>query len=200
MQLAEQEESLRLQETENNELQEKLNEFEGHFALRTQHYSAQLKAKDLEMQLEQARNEKRQHVKTEISTKHENISAKILSVSAANEEIKRQLALYEEKFVVFQDTLSHSTSLFNQFDAKVVSLNEKIERMKTENSLRKEICGKLDYNLLNLHDEKSTLKRRILNAQTAKFELQRDCHKLQQTRSELMLRKNEVCRVSATNA
>lgn len=192
-QLVEQEESLALQDAENVELRDKLIQFEEHIALRSQHYAAQLKAKDLELQLEEAKHSQKQHLNQQETSTNENLLSKIASVQASNEEMTSQLGLYAEKFVMFEDALSRSSSMFEQFQLKITNLDETIARMSEERDLRREICCKLDLNLFDLMDEKKRPAggADVEEAQAAKEVLQTKCRALQQQRTELIQRKKE---------
>jgi chromosome segregation ATPase len=192
LQLVEQEESLASQDAENKELQDKLNQFEEHIALRSQHYAAQLKAKDLELQLEEAKHAQKQHLNQQESNKNENMSTKMLSVQASNEEMKSQLALYADKFVMFEDALTRSSGMFEQFEQKIANLDATIDKMTQEQQLRREMCCKLDLRLFDLLDERARPGKEVAGAQTKKAGLQEQCRALQQTRADLIKRRQEA--------
>ena len=145
-----------------------------------------MKAKDLELQLEDAKFAQKHHL-----NKNENISSKMFTVQASNEEMKTQLALYAEKFVMFEDALTRSTNMFEQFEHKIANLDETHVKMNEEKNLRKEICCKLDLNMFDLIDEKSKPGQAVAEAEATKLRLQNECRMLQQTRSELKGRGKE---------
>jgi len=188
-QLVSQEKSLADQDAENLELKNKLSQFEEHIALRSQHYAAQLKAKELEVQLEEAKLAQQQHLNEQSSNKLESKSAKLLAVQASNEEIVSQLALYAEKFDMFEEALTRSNSMFEQFEHKIAELDANIENVSREKSLRKEICCKLDLNLFDLIDSKASPGQEVERAQANRDALQQECRRLQQTRSDLLKQK-----------
>jgi hypothetical protein len=112
-------------------------------------------------------------------------------VEASNSELKTQLGLYTDKFVMFDDALTRSDSMFTQFEQKINNLDSTIDKMSQEKEVRKEICCTLDLNLFNLLDEKSKPGKEVSEAQAKKESLQNECRALQQKRTALIKRKKE---------
>lgn len=194
-QLVEQEDSLKAQDAENKELQEKLSQFEEHILLRSQHYAAQLKAKDLEQQLEEAKLAQQHHRYQETAYNFENSTLRMAAVRTSNSEMTKQLAMYTDKFVTFEEALTRSTSMFSQFQKEIADLNRMLEKSNQEKSLRKEICCKLDLTLFDLMDSKSNggkPSEELSEALAEKARLQQECRELQQRRAELIRTRAKV--------
>lgn len=166
--------------------------------LRSQHYAAQLKAKDLELQLEQAKLAQKEHLSQQETNRNESVASKILAVQASNAEMKTQLGLFAEKFVMFEDALTRSTGMFDQFEQKIAHLDATESRLMEEKKLRKEICCKLDLNLFDLIDEKTRPGQEVEQAQALKANLQNECRLLQQKRTELKMLQKEKKEKSET--
>jgi septal ring factor EnvC (AmiA/AmiB activator) len=191
-QLVTQEESLTAQDAENKELRDKLNQFEEHMLLRSQHYAAQLKAKELELQLEDAKCAQQNHLYQQTANKLESKSAKLTAVQSSNEEMMTQLTMYAEKFEMFEEALTRSTSMFEQFEHKIKDLDEKLEKINEEKRLRNDICRKLDLTLFGIIDSKSKPDKEVEEALSVKESLQNECRRLQQARTEMLQRQKNA--------
>ena len=190
-QLGHQEEALTLQKTENEELREKLSQFQEHITLRSQHFSAQLNAKDLELQLEQAKYAQKKHIAQQEASKYDDMKLKLSAIKSSNNELKAQIELYSEKFAMFEDALCRSDEMFKQFEQRISELDSTFENASREKELRKEICQNLDFNLLSLVDSKSKPRQEVIEAEERKAKRQNECRMLQKERAELLKLKKE---------
>ncbi|CAM9801306.1 unnamed protein product [Ectocarpus fasciculatus] len=170
---------------ENEELVEKIEQFEGHEKLRSEHFSAQLRAKTLELQLEVAKSDQKEHILSQERGKGDAYRAHAAQLMATEDEMKSQLSMYAAKFEHFQDALNRSNSMFAQFKVKMDDMDGTIKRLQTENEALRKVCSEYDVTLL----EQMNLKHSVVKSKEIVFkrksELEAACRRLQAERLAL---------------
>jgi len=96
---------------ENDTLREKLKNFADQYELREQHFAHQLKTKDLEQQLNEAKLKHQQEISTQEQQKLAAYMAELETRTKTEIELRSQLSTYSEKFETFQDTLGKSNEV-----------------------------------------------------------------------------------------
>jgi len=88
---------------ENASLQEKLEQFQKHSSLRGEHFATQLRAKDLELQLINARTEQNKSILEQEKIRSAANLAQLQKMQETEKELKLQLSLYSNKFDSFEN-------------------------------------------------------------------------------------------------
>jgi archaellum component FlaC len=183
--LAEQELLYNEQVKENEELVDKVAQFEGHEVLRGEHFAAQLRAKTLELQLEVAKSDQKQHILTQERGKGDAYRAHAARLLGTEKEMKNQLSMYAAKFEHFQDALNRSNAMFAQFKVKMDDMDGTIKRLKTENEALRKTCTESDMALLEQMNLKHSVAKSKGVVAKRKADLEKVCRKLQADRLAL---------------
>lgn len=181
--LTEQQELQKQQEAENDELRDKIKQFDEHHTLRDSHFSTQIKAKSLEVQLAETKHQQQLQLLKQEKHKNDALRSHINQLTATELELKTQLNLYSEKFEHFQDALNKSNSMFVQFEAKMGVMSSTIEKLEKESSKLKKKCSSLNCELILLIDERQKTLQELSKLKNEKDRLERHCRQLQQKRS-----------------
>lgn len=183
--LFEQKELQKKQIEDNDQLKEKLTQFEDHSKLREVHFSTQLKAKALEILLFEAKYEQQLQLLKHEKSKCEAYKMHIHQLHGTEVELKSQLQQYTEKFDHFQDALSRSNSMFTQFEEKMSTMSLNMEKLAEENVKLKRICSNLDVELIGLVCEKQNLNVGLQAMKQEKSRMEKTCRQAQTRRMEL---------------
>lgn len=183
--LAEQMAAFEQQRADNDELEAKLEQFEGNEKLSTEHFAAQLKAKSLELQLVTARNDKKRAVLSQERAKGDAYRAHAAQLMATETEMKSQLALYAEKFDHFQDALNRSNAMFNQFKARMDEMEATIRSQQSLNESLKKTCSEYDVSLLEQMNLRHGAVKTLEQLVHAKAAHEKTCRRLQAERQAL---------------
>ena len=183
--MAEQREKHAAECLENEELTKKLKQFEEHEKLRNEHFSAQAKAKGLELQLYAAKNEQKRQAILQEKNKGDAYRAHAEELIVAEKEMKAQLSLYAEKFSHFQEALTRSNSMFSQFKAKMDEMDTTIKRLQNENDLLKKTCGGFDAAIMDQVRKKLEYIELTDSLVKRKSKLEKKCRRLQAERGVL---------------
>jgi uncharacterized protein YhaN len=100
-------------------------------------------------------------------------------------ELKNQLTLYSDKFDHFQDALTRSQKMFVQFEEKMVTMEQTVEKLEKMNQKLKAECHRYDVELLSQLDLKETGMKQFELFQKQKRELGSECRRLQAQRNEV---------------
>jgi archaellum component FlaC len=191
--LTEQESLYQEQCKENEVLVEKVGQFEGHELLRNEHFTAQLRAKTLELQLEVAKRDQKQHMLSQERGKGDAYRAHAAQLLGTEKEMKNQLSMYAAKFEHFQDALNRSNAMFAQFKVKMDDMDNTIKRLKAENEALRQTSSESNMALLEQMNQKHAVAKSKDVVAKRKAELEKICRKLQTDRLVLSERlKNSV--------
>jgi chromosome segregation ATPase len=173
------------QRADNDELEAKLLQFESNEKLSTEHFAAQLKAKNLELQLVTARNDKKRAVLSQERSKGDAYRAHASQLMATEAEMKSQLSLYAEKFDHFQDALNRSNAMFNQFKARMDEMEATIRSQQSLNDSLKKTCSEYDVSLLEQMNLRHGAVKTLDQLVHAKAAHEKTCRRLQVERQAL---------------
>lgn len=170
---------------ENKQLEEKLVQFEEHAKLRDAHFSTQLKAKILELQLLEAKHEQHMQFIRHERARSDAYKQHIAQLTVTECELKAQLSQYSEKFEHFQDALNRSNGMFTQFEEKMDVMSANIARLEKENQRLKKQSAALDCELIRKVYDKQSLTNQLSALKLEKLKMEKECRKLQLKRCEL---------------
>ncbi len=183
--MAEQQEKHAAECVENEELTKKLKQLEEHEKLRNEHFSAQAKAKGLELQLYAAKNEQKRQALLQEKNKGDAYRAHAEELIVAEKEMKAQLSLYAEKFSHFQEALTRSNSMFSQFKTKMDEMDTTIKRLQDENDSLKKSCSEYDSAIMGQVRKKLEYIELTDSLVKRKSKLEKKCRRLQTERGAL---------------
>jgi chromosome segregation ATPase len=137
--------------------------------------------------IEQAelRDKEYQHVLLKKDVDIQILRTQLMHMHGGESSLKEQLALYQERFVDFDTTLSKSNETFAAFKADMDKLKGKLQAVEKENAALRKECDRFDVRVVELIYDKETLKAQI-NAMTS----QRD--KQKKLCNELLLKKKQA--------
>jgi len=174
--------------SENELLREKLKNFAEQYQIREKHFETQLKTKDLELQLLEAKvNQLTQIAAQEAVKAKSDIAAykqQIASLTQTEEELRKQLALYAEKFEQFQETLTKSNDVFNTFKQEMDRMTKTIKKNEKENFELKKKCEQTDLTLIDLAEERNNYRKQLDVVTNQKKKLEDLCRILQSERAQ----------------
>jgi chromosome segregation ATPase len=124
--------------------------------------------------------------------KSETYRSDITKLTNSKVELKNQLTLYSDKFDHFQDALTRSQKMFLQFEEKMVTMEQTVEKLENMNQKLKSDCHGYDIELLSQLDLKEKGIKQYDLLQRQKKLLGDDCRILQSKRTELTNRLNEL--------
>lgn len=137
--------------------------------------------------IEQAelRDKEYQHVLLKKDVDIQILRTQLMHMQGGESSLKEQLALYQERFVDFDATLSKSNETFAAFKADMDKLKAKLQAVEKENAALRKECDRFDVRVVELISEKEALKGQV-NTMTA----QRD--KQKKLCNELLLKKKQA--------
>eukprot|EP01117_Protostelium_nocturnum_P017889 TRINITY_DN7366_c0_g1_i1.p1 TRINITY_DN7366_c0_g1~~TRINITY_DN7366_c0_g1_i1.p1 ORF type:complete len:382 (+),score=146.21 TRINITY_DN7366_c0_g1_i1:137-1282(+) len=164
---------------ENDMLRGKIGNFAEQYELREKHFETQLKAKDLEIQLHEAKLSQQNHYSQQSTNQIQLLEDKVVSQAKNEKDLRSQLSLYAEKFEQFQETLTKSNDIFNTFKLEMEKMTKAIKKKDKEVAELKEKCKQTDVALINFAEEKQVTKKQIQQLTTQKKKLEELCRALQ---------------------
>lgn len=168
---------------ENEMLRENLKNLKEQYQIREQHYATEMKAKDLERQLLEAKLKQQADIALQEALKAQAYKEQIASLAKTENELRNQLSLYAEKFEQFQDTLTKSNDVFTTFKQEMERMTKTIKQREKENGLLKKKSEQSDVTLIELVEERNGLKKQLDTVKAQKTKLEGLCRALQADRS-----------------
>eukprot|EP00794_Sanderia_malayensis_P000329 gene329-961_t len=181
---------------DNTDLAQKLKGLVEQYEVREQHIEKVLKAKQLELQLCEAKlqqqtlvlqEERQNNLKEKHAALQESLDQKkkVEMLVKQEGELKSQLALYTEKFVEFQSTLTKSNEVFATFKKEMDKMTKTIRKLEKECNTWKTRYENTNVSLLQMVEERSQ-KDNEISVQKGKLEkLEKLCRALQLERRKL---------------
>jgi len=174
---------------ENEVLREKIKNFVEQYEIREKHFETQVKSKDLEIKLLEAKVKQQTQIAASEShrakTQLQSFEEQSLNSSKTEKELRAQLALYAQKFEQFQETLSKSNDVFNTFKQDMERMARTIKKNEKENTELKKKCEQTDLALIELAEERNSYKTQHDNLKIQKKKLEELCRSLQMERNQL---------------
>eukprot|EP00602_Paraphysomonas_sp_CaronLab_P011709 CAMPEP_0185040100 /NCGR_PEP_ID=MMETSP1103-20130426/37763_1 /TAXON_ID=36769 /ORGANISM="Paraphysomonas bandaiensis, Strain Caron Lab Isolate" /LENGTH=377 /DNA_ID=CAMNT_0027579265 /DNA_START=76 /DNA_END=1206 /DNA_ORIENTATION=- len=183
--VADQEEEQMKKAEDNNQLREKITQFQEHSKLRDSHFKSQIHAKNLELQLAQAKKAQETQLLKQERARGEAYRADITHLSSSKAELKAQLALYSDKFDNFQEALNKSQGMFSQFEDKMQSMADTVCKLEGENARLRQECNRLDCTLVNQVEKKIDVTKRLEKLTKEKEKVAAECRRLQLQRGSI---------------
>lgn len=169
---------------ENDALREKLKNFADQYELREQHFAHQIKTKDLEAQLLEAKLKHQTELNVQEGAKLEAYKNELELRTKTEIELRQQLATYSEKFESFQDTLGKSNEVFTTFKKEMDKMTKTIKKLEKENLDMKRKAAKSDLELLKLHEERDNANKALETSKKQNAQLQSLCKTLQEEKKK----------------
>jgi len=169
---------------ENDALREKLKNFAEQYELREQHFAHQIKTKDLEAQLLEAKLKHQTELGAQESAKLQAYKQELEARAKTEIELRQQLSTYSEKFETFQDTLTKSNDVFGTFKKEMDKMTKSIKKLEKEKMELKIKEKKCDVELLNLHEGKENALQQLESQKKQNAQLQSLCKTLQEERKK----------------
>eukprot|EP00741_Cyanophora_paradoxa_P017349 tig00020961_g16759.t1 len=178
--LEEQGEERMKQFRENELLRDKLKNFAEQYELREQHFAHQLKTKDLEQQLWQAKFQQQKELADQEAVKAAAYKEQAATLVKTEQELRSQLQMYGEKFEQFQETLTKSNEVFNTFKKEMEKMSKTIKQLEKENTSLKDKCQKSDITIIEMIEEKTSSQKKFETLKAQKEKLEGLCRTLQE--------------------
>ncbi|KAJ0405975.1 hypothetical protein ATCC90586_000791 [Pythium insidiosum] len=169
---------------ENESLQQKLKTFLEQYAAREEHFSRQLEAKDLTVQLAEAKLERQIELTTRESDKVKLMMEKAKEFAEREIQLQTQLNAYSEKFDVVQETLTKSNEMFTTFRAEMDKMAKHTKKLEKENAALKKKCDEYDRGAIAALQEKVKGAEETVKLQERIKKLESLCRQLQAERKK----------------
>jgi len=181
---------------DNNDLAQKLKGLVEQYEVREQHIEKVLKAKQLELQLCEAKLQQQnlivqEEMETHLKEKHNVLEESLIYKKKCEEllrteaELRAQLALYTEKFEEFQTTLTKSNEVFATFKKDMDTMTKTIRKLEKESNMWKTRWENTNHSLLQMVEERTQNQNTITNMKTKVEKLEKLCRALQSERKTL---------------
>ncbi|XP_020526722.1 protein Daple isoform X2 [Amborella trichopoda] len=175
---------------ENEMLRNRLKHLSEQYAIAEQQFVQQLKKKSLEVQLAelklQQHLDKSSHEQSQMQIYADQVSQLLLT----EKNLRLQLTTDGEKFQQFQEALVKSNDVFESFKREMEKMAKSIKQLKKENTFLKSKCEKSDISLIELVEERESLKKQLEKVKCQKEKLESLCRSLQVDRKRQMLENN----------
>eukprot|EP01012_Entosiphon_sulcatum_P059413 TRINITY_DN83813_c0_g1_i1.p1 TRINITY_DN83813_c0_g1~~TRINITY_DN83813_c0_g1_i1.p1 ORF type:complete len:447 (+),score=148.85 TRINITY_DN83813_c0_g1_i1:40-1341(+) len=166
---------------ENDLLRSKIENLRESIQLHEEAYQQQVKTKELEVKMAQARQMQAEQRTAEEELKFASCQRRLEQQIAHEEELRAQLSMYSSKFETFQETLTKSNAVFHNFKTEMDKMAKKVKMLEQENTQVKKKLVKAEGQIVELTEERVSTKKRLAQMDS----LQRLCKALQQERAEL---------------
>jgi len=156
---------------ENQDLRDKLKQLLEQFDLRESHWEKQLHAKGLEVQLAEAKLEQQVQAAAQMEMKASQFSQQIEIMRETEQELRKQLDSYGEKFKEFQETLQMSNDVF--------------AKMKVDSEKQTKLVRSMEKKLKHGEAERRELKAKSEETSMALIQKMDECAQLERKRNAL---------------
>ncbi|DBA02448.1 TPA: hypothetical protein N0F65_008662 [Lagenidium giganteum] len=143
---------------ENEQLQQKLKSFLEQYASREEHFKHQLQAKDLTVQLAEAKLQHQIELTARESEKVKATLEKAKLFSDRELQLQSQLSSYSEKFDVVQETLAKSNQMFVTFRDEMDKMAKHTKKLEKDNAALKKKCAEYDQGAIAVLHEKVAIE------------------------------------------
>ncbi|KAF9138211.1 hypothetical protein BG015_002461 [Linnemannia schmuckeri] len=163
-------------------LQEKLQGFIEQYDLREKHFSSVVKAKDLELQLAQAKLDRQKRASQEEIVKLDLLKSQLQESIKTEAELRKQLSVYVEKFKQVEETLNKSNTLFQAFRKEMEAMAKKGGRLEKVNVAIRAKCDTMNRNILEMVEERAKQQSAFDDANKKLLQLEALCRAFQAER------------------
>lgn len=118
------EEELAEKQAENESLSGKLEQFKEHLDMQKKRVENEQRAKELELKLEAAKKAQSDYLAEQERLKRDSLRAKVSTAEEKVNQLNEQLEMFKAKFIEFDETLTKSGEITQQFEVREASLLE----------------------------------------------------------------------------
>ncbi|KAF8927746.1 hypothetical protein BGZ47_001963 [Haplosporangium gracile] len=166
-------------------LQEKLQGFIEQYDLREKHFNSVVKAKDLGLQLAQAKLDRQKRASQEETVKLDLLKSQLQESLKSEAELRKQLSVYVQKFKQVEETLNKSNTLFQAFRKEMESMAKKGGRLEKVNVAIRAKCDTMNRNILEMVEERAKQQSAFDDANKKLLQLEALCRAFQAERAVL---------------
>ncbi|KAF9537889.1 hypothetical protein EC957_007531 [Mortierella hygrophila] len=166
-------------------LREKLQGFMEQYDLREKHFNSVVKAKDLELQLAQAKLDRQNRASQEGAVKLDLLKSQLQESTKTEAELRKQLGVYVEKFKQVEETLNKSNTLFQTFRKEMEAMAKKGGRLEKVNVAIRAKCDTMNRNILEMVEERAKQQGAFDHANKKLLQLEALCRAFQAERAVL---------------
>ncbi|KAL3810488.1 hypothetical protein ACJIZ3_000012 [Penstemon smallii] len=182
---------------ENEMLKTKLKQFVDQYSLSEQQHKQELKQKTLELQLADLKLQQHEDKLKQEQSQMKLYAEQVAQLLATEKNLRLQLTADGEKFQQFQEALLKSNEVFGTFKQEIEKMAKSIKELRKENSFLKSKCDKSDVTLIELADERASLKKQLEKTRNQKEKLESLCRSLQAERKATSVGSNSPDSVPA---
>ena len=185
---------------EYNSLSAKYNTVLDSYEQREKQFNSLFKYKEAHLNHSAARFVEQQDTLNRESLKVETLKSQILNFVKTENELKRQLAVYVDKFKQVEETLSKSNELFMTFRKETEKMTKNLAKFEKENEYLKNKVGTLNRNILEMAEEKARNQKTTETLANQKIKLEVLCRTLQAERNEALAQISKLKKIDNENA
>jgi chromosome segregation ATPase len=164
-------------------LQQKIKSFLEQYTAREEHFQRQLEAKDLTVQLAEAKLQHQEELTAREAEKVKITLEKAKAFSDREVQLQAQLNSYSEKFDVVQETLTKSNQMFTTFREEMDKMAKTTKKLEKENLALRKKCAEYDSGAIASIQEKVSSAGETLKLQEKVKKLESLCRHLQAERN-----------------
>lgn len=176
---------------EDGELKDKFKSFLEQYQLREKHFHDVIRAKELEISVNQARAEKCRKAANDNEQRAKTLHDQVSTFSETETELRNQLNIYIEKFKQVEDTLNSSNDLFLNFRKEMETMTKKTKKLEKENAQIRSKCETANKNILDMAEERGKYRKEIDILKQKSTKLENLCRALQLERAKEKQKNNE---------
>ncbi|CAK4672774.1 unnamed protein product [Aphanomyces euteiches] len=177
---------------DNEALQGKLKTFLSQYEMREEHFAHQLQAKDLAIQLAEAKLQHQVELTARESEKVQLSLEKAKQIAEREVALQAQLGSYSEKFEVVQETLSKSNTMFVTLRDEMEKMSKHIKKLEKDNAALKKKCDQYDNGAIEMLQERGRAAEESKRQQDKINKLEGLCRMLQAERNRLKEKTNDT--------
>lgn len=173
------------QDQENIKLREQLQSFINQYEVRDKHFEHQLKAKDLECQLAEAKLRQAEELSNKAIERADLYRQQALGLAEREVVLKEQINTYSEKFKELQETLTKSNEVFTSFKKDSDKMQKRIKASEKERLTAEKLAQKSIKELQEVNERHEALKKEAADNKKKKERMETLCRTLTQERADL---------------
>jgi chromosome segregation ATPase len=149
------------------------------YDLREKHFQVAIKSRELELLIIDTKlNEARQQA-TEERNGLARIKAQLQHTIASEQELRKQLSVYVDKFRQVEETLNRSNELFTTFRREMDQMTKKTRRLERDNQALKQKSDTTNRNILEMAEEVKKAQTLLAESEKRKHQLEKLCRAMQ---------------------
>lgn len=169
---------------ENNDLTAKLEQFRGHLELRREKQRNEARTKELVSKLEAAKQAQQNYEREQAQLKRDSCRSKLVHSQETVLQLEQQLAMYDNKFADFEETLRRTAEVVAQLDAREQALLQAVAGLRRDNAEWKTKTAQADVALIAALDDKRGAEEKLATLRAAAGKAEQKCRQLQARRQQ----------------